>query len=67
LFVRLCRYYLLKAVLLECSTTTAHAEWHLRVSQNEPSATISSSVIWHVDCYAREREATAPAGNEARK
>ena len=21
---------------------------------------------WHVDCYARGREATAPAGNEAR-
>jgi hypothetical protein len=46
-----------------CSTTTAHAEWHMRVSQNEPSVTISSSVT----CYARGREATAPAGNEARK
>jgi hypothetical protein len=38
-----------------CSTTTAHAEWHMRVSQNEPSATISSSVTWHVDCCARAR------------
>jgi hypothetical protein len=46
---------------------TAHAEWHMRASQNEPSVTISSSVTWHVDCYARGREATAPAGNEARK
>ena len=28
-----------------CSTTTAHAEWHMRVSQNEPSAKISSPVM----------------------
>ena len=57
---------MLKAVLLEL-LTTAHAEWQMKVSQNEPSVTISSSVTWHVDCYVRGREATAPAGNEARK
>jgi hypothetical protein len=26
-----------------------------------------ASSPWHVDCYARGREATVPAGNEARK
>jgi hypothetical protein len=46
---------------------TVHASLSRTVSQNEPIATISSSITWHVDGYARGREATAPAGNEARK
>jgi hypothetical protein len=43
LFVRLCRHYVLKAVLLELLYDDRHAEWHMRV--NEPSAMISSSVM----------------------
>jgi hypothetical protein len=36
-----------------CSTTTAHAEWHMRVSQNEPSVTISSSVMFPFQDWLR--------------
>jgi hypothetical protein len=43
-------HYVLKAVLLEL-LYDPYAEWHMTVSQNEPSVTISSSVIVLSDCY----------------